>query len=137
MAKKKAVKEEQKEETPNNAIVSLKVYKELLEKHKIEENKLYNSNFILELFPLGEEKISKIKFGIVITSFALSPFISIYCYKEEDILVGNFGIMDKKVILDNFDRAAIKDELKENLKIMEDYDSKLIKKILDKMKVKV
>lgn len=136
MAKKKTIKEELKEETPNNAIVSLKVYKELLEKYKIEEGKLYDANFTLDLFPSGEEKISKVKFGIVITSFALSPFINIYCYKE-DILIGNFDIMDKKVILDNYDRAAIKDELKENLKVMEDYDSKLIKKVLDKMKVKV
>lgn len=133
MAKKKTETKEKEETINNNAVSSLKTYKEILAKNNLEEIKLYKTNFTLKLFPSGEEKISKVKFKIIIDNNALSPFIDVECFKN-DTEIGSFGIMKEELILDRYDRAAIKNEL-ENFQVGSDYNSKLFKKLLDKMKI--
>mgnify|MGYP006956012010 CR=1 FL=1 len=118
----------------DNTANAIKAYKTFLTKNKLKEAKEYSVDFELKSY-LDKDKISKVKPMIVIDSFELSPMIMFECYNDKG-LVGSFGFADSKYILDKYDKDGIITNIENDI-CTHDYDVKLVKDILDKIKIKL
>lgn len=117
----------------DNTIEILKIYNSFLKKNNLEEGKHYNVDFELGTL-FGKKKITTIKPFIKIDAYETSPLLMFECY-DNDGFVSCFSFADPKYVTDRYDKAAILYEVDEITS--HDYDIKLGKTILDKLKLEL
>ena len=115
-----------------NTAKALKYYRALLTKNNLEEGKDYEAKFTFKAY-CDTYEITKVKCYINFDNFELSPMIVFECFAKDEY-AGTFGIAEPKYILDKYDREAIMDTIEDMNN--HDYNVKLFKKILDKIKIK-
>lgn len=117
-----------------NTLKAVKKYREYLQKNNLEEGTLYEVNYELKSFIGFKEKADYVKPIILIDTFEISPILEFKFYNKTEE-VGSVNFLEPSLILDQYDKAAIKDDFEELLE-SEEYNIALLKKAIKKINLK-